>query len=256
MNWDGVLKLVFIFLLAFVPSLVWLAFYLRKDPRPEPRRFLLLTFFLGAFITIIGSQAENVWFKSWAHNSANPQLGMLVLLFFFPFLEELFKFIAARLSTIKNKYFLDEACDPMIYMITAALGFAAAENLKVYFATIFGQVTSLTLHNILNINLSQDILLGLAFTAIIRFIATVLLHSLSSGILGYFWSLARLSQNKFKVWLLAIPTGLLFATILHSLFNYLIMNINTGTFYLPSLVIFLIISGVIVSRALRQLENC
>lgn len=256
MNWEGFLKLFFIFLLAVVPSIVWLFYFLKKDSRPEPKRYLLLTFLLGGLVTIIGSQAENVWFRPFVQNNPNGQLGAILFLFFYPFLEEILKFLAARLSTIKNRYFCDETNDPMIYMITAALGFAAAENLKVYFSTIFGSGAILTWQGIFNIQFSNAVLVNLMATAAIRFLATVFLHAISAAVIGYFWSFARTCKKKFPALLIAFPAGILLATVLHSLYNYLIMNINAGFGYALILVVLLVISGAIVSRAFRQLKNC
>lgn len=251
---DGLLKILFVFLLAFVPSLIWLSIYLRKDPRPEPRRLIFFTFIFGGAMTIIGSLAENQWFKSFVQDNANEYIGMLLFLFFYPFLEEILKFLAARLSTIKSKAFKDEVSDPMIYMITAALGFAAFENVKIYLATIFGEIGLLTWQGIFHMSFSQDILISLLLTASIRFVATVFLHSLSSGMIGYFWSMQRICKHKISISFVAFPAGILLATVLHSFFNYLIMNISEGGLYVIILAIFLTISGVIVSRALRQTE--
>jgi RsiW-degrading membrane proteinase PrsW (M82 family) len=256
MNWDGILKLLFVFLLAVIPSVIWLSYFLKKDVRPEPRRFLLLTFLLGGLVTIVGSQAENVWFRPWVQENPYPWIGALLFLFFYPFLEEVLKFLAARISTVKNRYFTDEVNDPMVYMITAGLGFAAAENLKTYFSTIFESGASLSWQGVLNMNFSQDILIGLMLTALIRFLATVFLHALSSGVLGYFWALSRISKRKTSVALVAFPAGLLLATVLHSFYNYLIMNVSQGFIYLIILVVFLVVSGAILSRAFRQLKNC
>ncbi|HOX21415.1 MAG TPA: PrsW family glutamic-type intramembrane protease [Candidatus Paceibacterota bacterium] len=256
MNWEGLSKLLFLFLLAVVPSVAWLFYFLKKDGRPEPKRYLLLTFVLGGLVTIIGSQAENVWFRPFVQNNPNSQLGAILFLFFYPFLEEILKFLAARISTIKNRYFRDETNDPMIYMITAALGFAAAENLKVYFSTIFGSGAILTWQGIFNIQFSDTILVNLMATAAIRFLATVLLHAISAAIIGYFWSFTRTCKKKFPALLIAFPAGILLATVLHSVYNYLIMNISEGFVYPLILVILLVISGAIVSRAFRQLKNC
>ena len=255
-NWSGFLKLFLIFLLAIVPSIVWLLYFLKKDGRPEPKRHLLLTFVLGGLITIIGSQAENVWFRPFVQNNPNRQLAAILFLFFYPFLEEILKFLAARFSTIKNRYFYDETNDPMVYMIVAALGFAAAENLKVYFSTIFGSGAILTWQGIFNIQFSNTILINLMATASIRFLATVFLHAISAAVIGYFWSFTRTCRKKPSAFLIAFPAGILLATVLHSVYNYLIMNISEGFGYTLILVILLVISGAIVSRAFRQLKNC
>src|SRR3989344_4852454 len=73
-------------------------------------------------------------------------------------------FHAIRIN--KNKY-IDEPVDPLIYMITAALGFAALEN------TLF----------LINPLLGGDALSGI-LTGNLRFIGASLLHVLASGVVG------------------------------------------------------------------------
>lgn len=255
MNWEGFLKLLFIFLLAFVPSLIWLSFYLKKDSRPEPRRFLLWVFFLGGLSTILGAQMENVWFKPWVQGNANRQVAGLLFLFLYPFIEEVCKFLAARLGTIKNKYFMDEVTDPMVYLIVAALGFAAAENLRIYLGTIFGEIQNLSWNGLLNIEFSQTILMNLALTGLIRFAGTVFLHSLSSASLGYFWGLSRLTSSRKKALLFCIPTGFIMATVLHSFYNYFVLNAQSGIFYPVALVVFLILGAIVISRGFKELQS-
>lgn len=255
MNWEGLLKLLFVFLLAFVPSLVWLSFYLKKDSRPEPRRFLLWVFFLGGLSTFLGAQMENIWFKPWVQGNANRQIGALLFLFFYPFLEEICKFLAARLGTIKNKYFMDEATDPMIYLIVAALGFAAVENLRIYFSTIFGEMQRLSWSGLLNMDFSGGILMSLALTGLIRFAGTVFLHSLSSASLGYFWGLSRLAKKSAKTIILSISTGLIIATVLHSFYNYFVLNAQSGIFYPTALIVFLILGAIVISRGFKELQS-
>ena len=179
----------------------------------------------------------------------------LLFLFFYPFLEEVSKLLAARLSTIKNRYFCDEATDPMIYIITAALGFAAVENLRVYFLTIFEHASQISWAGVMDLNLPRDILTQLMFTAFIRFLATVLLHATASAIVGYFWALGRLGPKKNLVSFFTIPFGLILATLLHSFYNYFIMNIDKGYFYLVGVIVLLFVSSAVVGRNFRQLSS-
>jgi RsiW-degrading membrane proteinase PrsW (M82 family) len=255
MNWDGLLKLIFIFLLAFVPSLIWLSFYLKKDKRPEPRRFLIWVFFLGGLSTLLGAEAENVWFHPWVQGNPNRQIAGLLFIFLYPFIEEICKFLGARLGTIKNKYFMDEATDPMIYLVVSALGFAAAENLRIFFGTVFGNIQNLSWHGLLNMSFAEGVLTSLVLTGLIRFAGTVFLHSLSSASLGYFWGLSRLSNNRIKTFLFCLPAGFIIATVLHSFYNYFVLNAQSNIFYTVSLIIFLIIGAMVISRGFRQLQS-
>src|SRR3989344_2177945 len=104
-----------------LPPLFWLWFWLKEDKRhPEPRRALIRTFCYGltaAFVALpveyfVSTIAKNWFFlfASWA------------------FIEELFKYIAAKRSALRKNIF-GEPIDAVIYMVTAALGFAAFENI-------------------------------------------------------------------------------------------------------------------------------
>ncbi len=245
MNFDILAKIIFLFILAVLPSLIWLSFFLRKDPRPEPRRYLLLTFVLGGLMVIPGVFAENNWLVSFVQNNANIFVGSILFVVLYAFLEEILKFFAGLLGSIKNKYFLDEKSDPMVYMIVAGLGFATAENIRILFLMVSRDGS---IGGLLDSGLTQMLLFSLVITALIRFVSTILLHALSSSIIGYFWAMLRLSKNKIKMGLIALPTGFILATILHSLFNYLAMNALNDLIYVIFLTILLIISSLIVKK--------
>src|SRR3989344_221087 len=92
-----------IFVLSFLggiaPALLWLWFWLSEDKKhPEPK-LLILFAFISAILAVI----------LWAA------------------LEELFKLTAAYFSVLTKKD-VDEPTDFVIYLITAALGFAAMAN--------------------------------------------------------------------------------------------------------------------------------
>lgn len=116
------------------------------------------------------------------------------------FVEEFLKFFAIYLLVIRSPEF-DEPIDGMIYMIAAALGFAAIENILVMFNTIpNGAGTALN-------------------TLALRFIGATLLHALSSGIIGYFLAMSWFFQEHKKK---LIIIGLTIATFFHAAFNMLI----------------------------------
>ena len=94
----------------------------------------------------------------------------------------------------------------MIYLITAALGFAAVENSLFLIAALRQG------------GLGTEFLL----TGNFRFIGATLLHVASSALLGIFlaWAFCKLKKYK-PFYFLA---GLLTATLLHTMFNYLIIT--------------------------------
>lgn len=113
------------------------------------------------------------------------------------FIEEFIKFLAVFIFISAAKEF-DEPIDRMIYMIVAALGFAAAEN-------FFFLSTLTSNHEFFSI-------------AILRFIGATLMHSLASGILGYAWA-------KHSAFL-----GILIATIIHTIFNYIVIGFGAAIY--------------------------
>lgn len=195
--------MTFIFiLLGLLPSFTWLVFFLREDIHPEPKKMIALVFFYGAFVTIIATALE-IWFRNTLKTLAISQYDFRTFLIFSA-IEEILKFSVAYLAVSKSKYF-DEPVDAMIYMITAALGFALVENVAVA--------------------ASSRLLSEVMAAVVLRFVGATLLHSLSSAIVGYHWALGLIKRNARKLWA-QISIGIVFASILHAIFNYLIISLQ------------------------------
>ncbi|MBI1754806.1 PrsW family intramembrane metalloprotease, partial [Candidatus Azambacteria bacterium] len=140
-------NVAYLVLLGVAPSIVWLWYFLRKDDNPEPKKMILKVFVFGFFSTFVAFTLEwalikavTDWKLACLHcESAIPYFPQTwgatwaALLFSFAvlaslaFIEEWVKYIAAKAQIIRSAYF-DEPVDAMIYLIVAALGFAAAEN--------------------------------------------------------------------------------------------------------------------------------
>lgn len=210
--------------IGFAPSLIWLFYYLRKDPHPEPKRLILQVFLLGMAITPIAIVLELT--------ASNIIRNSIILLFSTAFIEEYLKFWVVKKRMLKDSE-MDEPTDAMIYLIIAGLGFAALENIF-YLQKIFSENNS-----------SFDAVFQLAF---LRFITAVFLHALASGSVGYFWALSLLSQSKIKSAFI-IFSGLIFATLFHSFYNYLIYSQQFQ--FLPFLLWILAIFVAIAFKKLR-----
>ncbi|MBI2405977.1 MAG: PrsW family intramembrane metalloprotease [Candidatus Harrisonbacteria bacterium] len=202
------MSFLFPLIVGLVPSFVWLYFFLREDEAyPEPKRLLIYVFLSGAATTffVFGPQ----FFLSEILGSLNIATMSIFGMFLLAGIEELFKFIAVYVTVAGNKEF-DEPLDAMIYMIVASLGFAAMENIAsaAQWKSIF---------------LPQA--LGPVEVTSLRFIGATLLHSLSSALVGYYWgmAMAKRAATKARVgWLIAEGIGV--ATLLHAVFNYLILR--------------------------------
>ena len=118
------------------------------------------------------------------------------------FFEETIKYLVAKKFAFKSKY-LDEPVDFMIYMIIAALGFVLVENLILFFA----------------VDYSYTIKSAFWFTAF-RFVGAMLLHTLTSAVVGFFSAISSRSRsNKF------LFLGLFLAIIAHGFYNFIIADI-------------------------------
>ncbi len=200
-----IIFIVSIVVLGLIPSFAWLIFYLHEDfKHHQPKRLILTAFLIGAAVTFIVLPVEIALNNHFAavgvvSNSFQSFTGLAAI-------EELFKFFAAYFFIHKLRQF-DEPLDAMIYPITVALGFAAVENIATLFQVAHG--------TIFNVSIIESLTL--------RFAGATLLHSLASGLAGYYWGWSFFHPR--RKWLL-IAGGLGVATVLHAVFNYLI--IKTG----------------------------
>ena len=127
-----------------------------------------------------------------------------LLIFLWAAIEELLKYFAASLIILKKKA-VDEPLDPIIYMITIALGFAAVEN------TLFLMNPDLDLYN------------GI-ITGNLRFLGATLLHILASATIGVAMALSFYKSESIKK--LYVRIGVLLSIVLHTLFNFFIIESN------------------------------
>ena len=205
-------QIVLLVVLGFVPSIIWLNFYFREDCHPEPKHLLTKVFLMGIIISPLAIIFQILLVKCGTIPAIQKlclPLGFLQpaspeFLLWSAFVEEVVKFYAVRIVILNNVEF-DEPIDAMIYMMVAALGFAAIENILIVFQTTPEGFTT-------TVN-----------TLILRFIGATLLHALASGLLGYFLAISWFFQYHRKKLLII---GIILATIFHFAFNILILSFD------------------------------
>ncbi len=214
--------IVVFILLGLAPSVIWLAYYLRKDVHPEPRGMILKVFFWGMLLApvaaIIEIMLSGFFDKLPFQGTANILLWNFLGI---AFIEEYVKYFVVKWKVLRSREF-DEPVDAMIYLVIAALGFAALENVLIllsplitnYFSSLVSDVEPVS-----NFGFSQAFQL-----IVIRFWGATLLHTLASATLGFFLALSFYHKGRFKYQIL--PVGIILATLLHGLFNYLILLIE------------------------------
>lgn len=193
-----------VLLLGLIPSFIWLSFFLQEDLHPEPRKMIFSVFLTGA-LAALGAYFVQVWMSN--HFLTAGILGnSLAYIVAFAAVEELVKFLAAY-GVIRRSVYFDEPIDAMIYMMTAAMGLAAVENIAIAFD---GATAAITLGSLM-----------------FRFLGATLLHALSSSVMGYFWARGIIKNHKF----IYIVWGFVMATLLHVIFNYFIVVFDGGLIY-------------------------
>lgn len=239
--------------LGILPGFAWLLFYLKEDLHPEPKKLIAGTFIAGAAITMVALAFQCFTFQNvFGFNSCEIRLEVavnslvawpgipvflpgLLLVIALALIEEVLKFAAVYFAVSKNPNF-NEPVDPMIYMVVAALGFATVENLAVATSSInsLGKIEFGTF---------IEMFRSISF----RFIGATLLHTLASGLVGYYWAISIREFEKKSI----ILWGIVIATALHAIFNYLIIKFD-DRFYL---IVLLLVVGFLVITDFEKLKR-
>jgi len=216
-----------------LPSLAWLAFYLRKDSHPEPNRMIIKVFFWGmlATIPVLGIELALKFFVEILPISRD--LALILYIFLgIALVEEVLKYMVVRWHVYRSSA-LDEPVDLMLYMIIAALGFAGLENILVLLG--LGGLAPVS---------------NIATLAVFRFLGATFLHALASGLFGYFLAMGQAQHRNHTS---SVIAGLTFATLLHGFFDFIIIKAGGAERLLIPLVLFLITASFI-SFAITKLK--
>lgn len=190
-----------------LPAAFWLWFWLKEDSdRPEPKGVILRAFVLGGLAVLPAYLLERLVVGEQFNLSG--QLVSVVITW--SLIEEGVKFGAAYLGALRSSWF-DEPVDAMVYLITAALGFAAVENILFMWNAVVAEGGD-----------SLEFIL----TGNFRFIGATVIHIVASAVLGAAIGLAFYARpwRRLAAWLL----GLAGAVALHALFNYSIITQGEG----------------------------
>ncbi len=202
-----ILSLALAFVSGFIPALFWLHFWLKEDDiHPEPKKLIFRAFIAGILATIISAPLE-----LWARHALTPVLSECgyYLIFVWAFIEEAAKLICCFWLVSPKKYDV-MPIDPVIFLITTALGFAALENTLYVFPFIYSNG------------------LSMAFaTANIRFIGASLLHVLASSTIGMAMSFSFFKRTLTRRE--ALLGGIFLASLLHASFNFFILSGDTDS---------------------------
>ncbi len=190
------------FLGGLLPSFIWLYFLLQEDAKhPEPKTMIALAFVAGMAAVPLAIPLEQ-----YAKATLGGDIPVLAA---WALIEEALKY-AMVAAFILWRPVVDEAPDYVIYMLTVALGFAAAENMLFLIAP-----------------LSDGHIASSIFTGDVRFIGSTLLHVFASAAVGFALAFSHLSSPRVRA--IAAGSGLILAIALHTTFNALIISQGTST---------------------------
>ncbi len=192
MNLLDIISLAAVF--GVIPPLVWLWLWLKEDKQnPEPWQYIMLTFLAGMSVVFVAIFFQLISIMNiWAFSP-------IFTVFIWAGIEEVLKFSAAYFVALRKKV-NDEPIDAVIYLIVAALGFAALEN---------------TLY--LMDPISKGLIVDGVVIANMRFLGSSLLHVVASATVGIFLAFAFNKSRTKKIFYGII--GLFLATVLHTGFN-------------------------------------
>ena len=198
---EGPFSYPLLILIGSLPSLVWLGWWLKKDAHPEPKSLITKTLLMGVILSPLAIIFQLLFAQNIPALSDGPAFFLWAA-----FVEELVKYWAVAAIAMRSAE-MDEPVDVMIYMLTAALGFAAMENILVI-NRVFAEGVAATIG-----------VWGL------RFAGATLLHLLSSALFGYFIALGWFWPKSRRFLFL---TGLFLATTVHWVFNLFISSAHEG----------------------------
>ncbi len=164
-------------------------------------------------------------------------IKLIMIVFVAAITEEIAKYLIIKKSILKNPE-CDEPIDIMIYAVTAALGFAAFENLLFLFP--------------LEIPFCYK---TMATGSFFRFLTGTFLHALTSGLMGYFLAISILKNKRKKI---LVFLGVFLAILLHAFYNLsIIMSEIKSSFLIiaPVILIILFIAVFLFFKKLRKLPS-
>jgi len=221
------------FLGGIIPSLLWLWFWIREEQKKaEPKGILAMVFIMGMLSVVLVLPIQE-----FIQSNIDGARERLIL---WATAEEIIKYLAVVIILFRTRY-IDEPIDWPIYLITAALGFAAFEN-------------ALFLQRSLTLDQTTVGLFTAASIGQLRFLGSTLLHAVSSGMLGIALGISlHLSFFKKKSYL---AVGLVLAIALHSVFNFFIMK-NNGQDFLKIFAMLWVFSiiFILILEKLRRLSH-
>jgi RsiW-degrading membrane proteinase PrsW (M82 family) len=259
MNFDShlITTIIFAFLGGVLPALIWLFFWSQEDKtNPEPKSMLALAFIGGMVAVFISLFLEKYFYSIGLKNLFNLSIfakfeplfeaialqtniaidKVLLVVVFAPFIEEISKFLLAYVLVLRSDAD-DEPLDPMMYLITVALGFAAVENM------LF----------LINPYYNSPNLVLTVFTENMRFVGSTILHTVSSATIALFISFHFFDSRIKKITYTII--GVFCSIVMHGIFNLLMIGSQTASIFALELIWVIVIIILLAFEKIKAIRR-
>ncbi|MGH2349446.1 MAG: PrsW family intramembrane metalloprotease [bacterium] len=210
-------------LASFIPAVLWLWFFYSRDRyEREPKRLIGKLFLWGLLAgpwaagmnELLGSMLVPVA-DSFGRAGAIPTAAVLLFtaVLLLALNEETMKYIVAN-NSIRSDPNFNEPLDGMVYLTTAALGFAAGENFIYIIGSYFGVLESAARAGA---PVGAAAVIGaFGITAPMRALLSTIGHVSWSGLVGYFLARRVLGGRPASF----VTIGVLLASVLHASYNF------------------------------------
>ena len=190
--------IIFFLLVAFVPSIIWVIWLVKRSDTSLSLSSILIMFFWGAIFAIIIAVVMGILIPGFSPReiASTAFFGAVILA---PITEEFAKPLGIRFV----EWDISSRKDGIILGATAGLGFAATENLLYEFMA-----------------LGEGGWGAFWATALLRSFAACALHASATALTGQGFARASIGGRS---WVIIIPFFIL-AVILHGLYNYLAIS--------------------------------
>jgi RsiW-degrading membrane proteinase PrsW (M82 family) len=178
--------------LAIAPGIaISIYFFLKDQYNRDPRRHLLISFFLGFLSALIEVVAETFLIDYFGIEAESSIVSAIIMAYpIVAFTEEWSKYIMVRLYAFPKPEF-DEPFDGIVYAVMVSMGFATVENIAYVMQTGYG-------------------------TAIMRMFLSVPAHASFAIIMGYYLGKAKFAGKRRT---LLLMTGLFWAVFWHGTYD-------------------------------------
>ncbi|MDG2152594.1 MAG: PrsW family glutamic-type intramembrane protease [Crocinitomicaceae bacterium] len=185
-----------LFALAIAPGIaISMYIYFKDKHEKEPLKLLVISFILGALSVIPTTILSliGLYFFDFNPESSSIYFSLFSCVVGIGLIEEYSKFIFVRYYTYKKEDF-NEPFDGIVYCVMVSMGFATVENILYVYEG--GQVVAWA-----------------------RMFTAVPMHAIFAIIMGYYMGIQKFYDKKSYALI-----GLLYASILHGVYDFVIMN--------------------------------